>query len=92
MTDRHRQETGDDYRKVVVQLSDELRVVICKDGVQWILQRRKAGGAERPWRAVRFHRTREGLMRSCALFCSRIDPSALVALMAMPDVIRGWSG
>lgn len=46
------QETTDDYLGVITQLCERHRVIVCRDAVQWIVQRRKNGGAERPWRAL----------------------------------------
>ena len=67
MTDAHskgpkpssgqKQETADNYAGVIAVLSDRWRVIVCKDGKQWILQRRKkSGGAERPWRSREYLR------------------------------------
>lgn len=44
-------------------LTDDLRVIACKNNIQWILQRRKNGGAERPWISKGYFRTRKALMR-----------------------------
>ena len=82
-------ETSDAYSGVIADLCDCHRVVICKDALQWILQRRKKGGAERPWRGVGYFRTRNALIRACASLCGRIDPAALAILMALPDHIGG---
>lgn len=48
---RSTHETADGYSRVVTHLCDGWRMIFCKDNNQWILQRRKKGGAERPWRA-----------------------------------------
>ena len=82
-------ETADGYARVVARLCDGWRVIACKDDLQWILQRRKKGGAERPWRAVGYFRTRDALMRLCAASCWRIDPAALAALGALPETFGG---
>lgn len=74
---------------VVVRLSEGWRVIRCKDDLQWILQRRKKGGAERPWRAVGFYLTRDALLRASASASARIDPAALAALAALPERIGG---
>lgn len=84
-TQRHHHETADCYSGVVARLSGDWRVIRCKDDLQWILQRRKKGGAERPWRAVGFYLTRDALLRASA----RIDPAALAVLAALPDRIGG---
>ncbi|MCU9839667.1 hypothetical protein OEZ49_17980 [Ruegeria sp. WL0004] len=56
-------ETSDDYAAVVANLTDDLRVITCKGGIQWILQKRDKGSAERPWVAKGYFRTRKALMR-----------------------------
>ena len=51
-------ERDDGYKGVVTQLTTRWRVIICKDGIQWILQRKEAshGG---PWRGVSYpHQSR----------------------------------
>lgn len=79
------QETADQYARVVAHLCDLWRVVECKDRCQWIIQRRKKGGAERPWRGKGYFRTRAALLRACASFCGRIDPAALALLLTLPE-------
>jgi len=81
-----RHETSDHYACVVMSLCPRHRVIVCKDNLQWIVQRCKRVGAERPWRSLQYFRTREALMRLCARVCQRIDPAALAAL---PDIIGG---
>ncbi|WP_050930102.1 hypothetical protein [Aestuariivita boseongensis] len=83
------QETSDHYARVVVRLCPRHRVIVCKDNIQWILQRRKNGGGEWPWRALGYFRTRDALIRLSASLCSRVDPSAMVALSALPELIGG---
>lgn len=83
------QETSDDYSGVIAHLCARHRVIVCKDAIQWILQQRKNGGAERPWRGVAYIRTRNALVRVSANLCGRIDPAAVAILAALPDVIGG---
>ncbi len=83
------QETADDYQSVIAGLCPRHRVIICKDSIQWILQRRKNGGAERPWRGVGYYRTRDALIRVSATLCGRVDPTAMAILAALPDPIGG---
>ena len=82
------QETSDNYGAVLAILDHRHRVIICRDGIQWIPQRRKPGGAARPWRALGYHTTRTSLIRACATLCREIDPNAMSLLLALPDVIR----
>ena len=81
------QETSDNYEAVLSVLDHRHRVIICRDGIQWIIQRRKTGGAARPWRALGYHTTRNALIRACATLCREIDPSVMSLLLALPDVI-----
>ncbi len=81
-------ETADAYHQVVLVLRDNWRVIVCRDGRQWILQRRKKGGAERPWRAVGYFRTRDALLRACATDCGPNAPNTLDALVALPEHFR----
>ena len=82
-------ETSDAYGRVIAQLCARHRVIVCKDALQWILQQRKKGGAERPWRSVGYFRTRSALLRVSATLCSRIDPAAVAILLALPDQVGG---
>lgn len=86
---RSTHETADGYSRIVAQLGDGGRVIVCKDNIQWILQRRKNGGGEWPWRAVGYCRTRKALMRLAATSCGPIDPVALAALAALPENFGG---
>lgn len=87
MTEKSCCETSDDTDKLVATLAPGWRVIECRDALQWIVQRRKRGGAERPWRAVHYCRTRVALMRLCASSVGRLDAGSWAALVALPDVI-----
>lgn len=80
------QETADTYWRITVILSASWRIIECRDSIQWILQRRKKGGAERPWRAVGYFRTRKALTRVCATFNQEFDPGALIAPDQLPEL------
>ena len=82
-------ETSDDYGVIITQLCRRHRVIVCKDRIQWIVQRRKTGGAERPWRALGYHLTKDALIRACAALCCRIDPAALAILATLPSQFGG---
>lgn len=69
-----RQETADNYQSVAACLNSTWRIIRCRDDIQWILQRRKNGGAERPWRAVAYCCTLKALFRLCASCCGLSEP------------------
>ena len=63
-------ETADRYQGEMFRQGDH-RVILCKNGIQWILQRQKKGAAVR-WKAVGYCTTRAALTRlwtaqGCAL-------------------------
>lgn len=57
-------ETADDYSGLVAPLNLSCRVVVTRDGTQWILQRRRANG----WSARSHCRTRAALERCAGLY------------------------
>jgi hypothetical protein len=78
-------ESDNAYPSVV--LNERWRVIICRDGVQWVLQHRNAGAetvASDVWRGRSYCRTREGLVASCDRFCGPVDAAAAAALEALP--------
>ena len=83
-------ESDDNYARVVAQFDDGWRVIVCRDDLQWILQRRdgeRAGGAR--WTGVGYCRTREALLRLCRASSARIAPSEWAVLVALPEYITG---
>lgn len=60
-------ETDEAYADVVTHLRPDLRIIICREGIQWIVQR-LAGGR---WRAFAYGLTKAGLIRACARFLAR---------------------
>jgi hypothetical protein len=76
-------ERDDAYRNVVAQLAPRWRVIVCKDGMQWIVQQKESshGG---PWRGVSYHTNRDGLLRACGSL-ETASRGALEALEALPD-------
>ena len=56
---------SDNYPNVVARLGVDWRVIVCRDGIQWIVQRRvgkRHGGAR--WEARSYCRSRDGLLRA----------------------------
>ncbi|MAN78383.1 MAG: hypothetical protein CML24_14650 [Rhizobiales bacterium] len=85
----HREEDGD-YRGLVVMLNADWRLVTCRDGVQWILQKYrgiKNGMARYEGRS--FCRSRAGLVRCIGEKCGEVLPAALAIIRALPPFISG---
>lgn len=52
-------ESSSDYYRAIAGLNSEWRLILCKDGIQWVLQKRRPGRWEGKW----FARTKQGLIR-----------------------------
>ena len=68
-------EASDDYPHIVTMLDANTRVIECAQGIQWIIQKRRAG--RWPWRNRYFCRTKMGLLQ-------RARP-IVPELLALPD-------
>ena len=77
-------ECADTYAGEVFR-KGRLRVVICKQNLQWIVQRQKEGAGAR-WKALGYCRTREGLVRVWATSEGVCAPET----MAFLYTIKGW--
>lgn len=83
-------EKDDSYRSVVIQFAPRWRVIICKDGAQWIVQHRTADPSHRGvWRGRSYVTTRDSLIKACATVEPLSDPSVMAILSALPDRIGG---
>lgn len=58
------------------------RVIVCKDGIQWIIQRQK-GGPEGRWRSVSYCVTRKTLLSLWAAYTGSFAPE----LVNLPEQI-----
>ena len=83
-------ETADEYVVVIAQLCPRYLVIICKDGIQWILQCRDGQRAGRArWTGVSYFRTRGGLIKASRAVRERVDPNTMAILAALPSTIGG---
>jgi hypothetical protein len=81
-TPSHR-ERDDDYTYVVVQLAPRYRVILCPQGLQWIIQKKEASH-EAPWRAEGYYTSRKSLLKACGKRGLLSDPNAEAVLYALP--------
>lgn len=85
-------ESDDAYGAIVARLNAGWRVIECRDGIQWILQRldgERHGRAR--WTGRSYCRTREALNRVCRDYAGEIDATARSPLNSLPDWIGGRS-
>jgi hypothetical protein len=86
--DREHGESGDTYDRVVVRLNEKWRVVECRAGIQWILQRRKSASNGVGWSSRSFCRTSEALRGVVREHAGNIDPAAAAILAGLPAWIE----
>ena len=81
-----RRERDDTYAEVIVECRDKWRIIRCKRGLQWIIQKRSTG---RPNRGVfigkSFHTTRQSLIEACSRLQLLDDPKILQSLLDLPE-------
>lgn len=82
-------ESADDYHRIVAVLNDRWRVIECRDGIQWILQRRNRAKtvSSGDWRGRSYHRSREALICCAMVYCGDTDPAAVAVLASLPERI-----
>lgn len=78
-------EAAEDYPRVIARLSDQWRVILCPQGLQWIPQRRDPGGSR--WRNAGYFTSAYWLRVFCARLVS--DPAAWRALESLPEHVSG---
>lgn len=77
-------EAADDYPDIITRLTPEWRIILCRDGIQWILQRLTGNR----WRGQSYCRPREGLLRCIhEKVIGDIDPCSSSLVETLPDDI-----
>jgi hypothetical protein len=79
-------ESSDLYAKVIIQSSDRWRVILCSQGLQWIIQKKESSHAG-PWRAEKYVTSRSALIRACGTLGLLSDPATEAVLYALPDYV-----
>ena len=83
-------ERDDYYANVVLQLSPRWRIITCKHGMQWILQKRSVAPPNTgTWAGKSYATTRGGLMAACSGRGLLSEPSVMTVLSVLPDRIGG---
>ena len=82
-TPSHR-ERDENYAYIVVQLAPRYRVILCPQGLQWIIQEKEASH-EAPWRAEQYLTSRDSLIDACGKRGLLSDPNVEAVLHALPD-------
>lgn len=79
-------ESSPDYTAALLLLNDKNRVVLCGRGIQYILQRKYAGGFRgATWKPLGHHTTRKSLARTCERLGLLSEASAQQAVDDLPE-------
>lgn len=83
-------ESADNYHSIVVVLNDKYRVIVCRDEIQWILQKQNGQRhGQNRWDSLSYFRTRDGVIRSCRAYAGRLDAKTLSILESLPIILGG---
>ena len=83
-------ESDDNYHDVVVQLAPRWRIIVCKDYLQWIIQKRTAEPLHRGvWRSQSYVTSRNSLIRLCASLELLSDHAVRAPLNALLEHFSG---
>ena len=81
-------ERDDCCTNIVLQLSPRWRIITCKHGIQWILQKRSVAPPNTgTWAGKSYATTRDGLIAACSGRGLLSESSMVVILSALPDRI-----
>ena len=84
-TPSHR-ERDDNYADIVVILAPRYRVILCPQGLQWIIQKKECSRAA-DWRAEQYLTSRDGLLKACGKLGLLSDPNTEAVLHALPEYV-----
>jgi len=82
-TPSHR-ERDDNYADIVVILAPRYRVILCPQGLQWIIQKKECS-RRADWRAEQYLTSRDGLIEACGKRGLLSNPNSEAVLHALPD-------
>ena len=82
-TPSHR-ERDNNYADIVVQLAPLYRVILCPQGLQWIIQKKECSRSGH-WRAEQYLTSRYSLIEACGKLGLLSDANAEAVLHALPD-------
>ena len=87
-----RRERDDNYWGVIVVLNDRFRIIVCKNAIQFILQKRSVAPPNTgTWAGKTYTTTRDGLIAACSERGLLSEPSAKQVLKVLPSDIRDYA-
>ena len=77
-------ERDENYAYIVVKLAPRYRVILCTQGLCWIIQKKECSRSGQ-WRAKQYLTSRDGLIKACGKLGLLSDANAEAVLHALPD-------
>ncbi|MBO6540739.1 MAG: hypothetical protein JJ969_15235 [Rhizobiaceae bacterium] len=77
-------ETSSDYPYIVTTLNSQHRLIVCPEGIQWIVQKWKGNR----WRNESYHRTRDPLLRHLRWNMPDLYKAAETTIAMLPAVLN----
>ena len=81
-------ERDEHYTHVIATPAPRWRIIMCRDRMQWIVQKKEASHAG-PWRAEGYYTCRESLIKACGKLDLLSDANTEAVLHALPERITG---
>jgi hypothetical protein len=87
-----RRESADDYSFVLFQFFADCRLILCKHGTQWVVQRRSARTPNKGvWVGCKHVTSKAALLVICSALNLVRDASVAQKVLALPDNLTGGS-
>ena len=80
-------ERDEAYLGTIVQFSPRWRLILCKDQMQWIIQK-KESSRRGDWRGLKYVTSRESVFVACGKLELFFDPEVEATLRRLPDHAR----
>ena len=85
-------ERDDNYAKVIAQLGPRWRIIVCKDDIQFILQKRSVSPPNTgTWSGKSYSTTRDAIIAACSRRGLLSEPSARQVLEELPSDVRDYT-
>lgn len=89
VSDPDNRERSDIYSNTIFRINDRWRVIVCPEGIQWILQKRKGYLDGRPaWDGMSFCRSKAGMYRAIKEKVGAVSPDTEAQLAQLPDWVE----
>jgi len=82
-------ERDDAYIGTIIQFSPRWRLVLCKDQMQWIIQK-KESSRRGDWRGKQYLTWRDSVLKACGSLGLLSDPNTEAVLTTLPERARDY--